>query len=137
MILTLIISNDMLKIMKQHILESKPYEACGLIIGVIKDNTAEGREVLKIKNIQKSYVEFFMDPMELYNAYLYAEKKGLEVVAVYHSHPSSTKPSALDIKNMKMNPYVWLIFNMHTLEFEGFYLDYLIEKIFPVEIKII
>lgn len=137
MILTLILSNKILKIIKQHILESKPCEACGLIIGLIKDSIAEGKEVLRIKNVQTSHIAFLMEPTELCDAYLYAEKKGLDVVAVYHSHPNSTKPSALDIRNMKLNPYVWLIFNMHMLEFEGFYMDYTTEKIFPVEIKIL
>lgn len=134
MIKKIMLTKEQINEMKKHIITNRPHEACGLIIGSIKNTTAVGEEILKMKNVRHSKVEFYMDPTELYNAYMYAEEKGKEIVSIFHSHPGGTNPSNHDLKNMRLNPYVWIIFDMYKLTYEAFYFSIEKEKIFPVEI---
>ena len=130
------IKKEMLDEIKKHVLESKPFEVCGLIIGTIRNETAISEKVIRIKNVKSSSVEFLMDPNELYKAYMLAEKLGKEVVGVYHSHPSGNNPSLHDLTNMELNPYVWVIIDMNTLSHKAFFLaeD---KSLYEVEIIII
>ncbi|MGQ4832635.1 MAG: M67 family metallopeptidase [Candidatus Asgardarchaeia archaeon] len=132
------ISQELLDEMRTHITRVSPLEACGLIIGKVVDDIAYGEIIVKIKNIQKSTVEFLMDPTELYNAYMLAEKMKKEVIAVYHSHPSGTYPSPHDLRNMELNPYVWIIFDMNDLSFRAFFLEDKEKKqLYEVEVIVI
>jgi len=74
--------------------EYAPLEACGLLAG--KDDAVEA--VLKVRNAAQSPVRFRMDPQEQYNAFEWIETNGLDLVGIYHSHPSGPEiVSATDI----------------------------------------
>ena len=80
--------------MKIHVAGQAPQEACGLLAG--KDDSVEA--VLKIRNAAQSPVRFRMDPQEQYNAFEWIEVNGLDLVGIYHSHPSGPEiASATDI----------------------------------------
>jgi proteasome lid subunit RPN8/RPN11 len=82
------------QIMQRHVAEQAPLEACGLLIG-IKDSV---ETVLKMRNADQSPVRFRMDPREQYNALLWIEDNELDLVGIYHSHPSGPETvSATDI----------------------------------------
>ncbi|MDI1471764.1 MAG: M67 family metallopeptidase [Thermodesulfovibrio sp.] len=74
---------------------SLPYEACGILAG--KNNFVT--EIYKIKNIETSSVSYFMETKEQLKAMKDIRQKGLEMIAIFHSHPfGSAYPSQKDIE---------------------------------------
>ncbi len=90
--------------------KNKPYEACGVLIGMAEGRTAFVEKALPITNSRRTRKSFELDPKEHYNAWDEAEKKGKEIVGVYHTHPvSSAYPSVWDRETMQNESSVWLI----------------------------
>ena len=80
--------------MRNHAESSSPLEACGLLAG--KDGFV--REVFLITNQAQSPVRFRMDPIEQLHAFDQMEAAGLELLGIFHSHPSGPEtPSPTDI----------------------------------------
>jgi proteasome lid subunit RPN8/RPN11 len=80
--------------MQHHVSEQIPLEACGLLAG--KGDRVEA--VLKVRNAAQSPVRFWMDPQEQYDAFMWIESNGLDLIGIYHSHPSGPETaSATDI----------------------------------------
>ena len=80
--------------MQRHINFEAPLEGCGLLGG--KNQMVE--LVLPVKNAAESQVRFKMDPRAQLRAMQQIEAEGLEVVAIFHSHPKGPSvPSATDI----------------------------------------
>lgn len=85
------IINDMLA----HAREGYPHEVCGLITG--KENLPS--MIFRMSNIDKSSVSYMMDPSEQFRAFKEIRKEGLELLAIYHSHPTSPSyPSQTDVR---------------------------------------
>ena len=94
MIKTLKMQSAHLQTMQHHVAEQAPLEACGLLVG--KQDSVEA--VLKVRNAAQSPVRFRMDPQEQYNALMWIEANELDLVGIYHSHPSGPETaSATDI----------------------------------------
>ena len=90
----LTLNRDHLEIMRQQVLSCSPQEACGLLAG--KDGWVT--EVFSIANKAQSPVRFRMDPIEQLNAFNRMEAAGLDLLGIYHSHPSGPETmSATDI----------------------------------------
>ena len=72
------------------------------------------------------------------SVYLLAEKKQLELVGVFHSHPNSTaSPSNLDKKFMKANGDIpWIIFSGINTDLRAFKLEQDMENTEEIKIKI-
>lgn len=71
-----------------------PEEACGLVGGL----DGEARAVLAITNQLHSLVRFRMDPAEQLRAFQSLESAGLELIAIFHSHPNGPPtPSPTDV----------------------------------------
>jgi [CysO sulfur-carrier protein]-S-L-cysteine hydrolase len=80
--------------MQRHINFEAPLEGCGLLGG--KNQAVE--LVLPVKNAAESRVRFKMDPRAQLRAMQQIEAEGLEVVAIFHSHPrGQSVPSSTDI----------------------------------------
>jgi proteasome lid subunit RPN8/RPN11 len=80
--------------MQRHINVEAPLEACGLLGG--KNGVAE--LILPVKNAAGSRVRFRMDPKAQLRAIEQIESEGLEIVAIFHSHPKGPSvPSPTDI----------------------------------------
>ncbi|CUX77663.1 Mov34/MPN/PAD-1 family protein [Thermococcus chitonophagus] len=110
---------------------SSPVEICGFLLG--RGN--EVSEVVFIKNRLDSPVEFEMEPEEMLRALEYAENRGLEILAIFHSHLSCLPtPSGKDLRGMNLWPVVWLIVNS-----SGKYKAWKLEngKVVEVEVKIV
>ncbi|MCS5551868.1 MAG: Mov34/MPN/PAD-1 family protein, partial [SAR324 cluster bacterium] len=77
-------------------------------------------------------------PEELLQGYQLAEKKQLELVGVFHSHPNSTaSPSNLDKKFMKANGDIpWIIFSGINTDLRAFKLEQDMENTEEIKIKI-
>lgn len=92
--------------MQGEVSERAPEEACGLIAG--RDNIAW--EVIPVRNALHSPVRYRMDPQEQLNAFNRIEELGLEIIAIYHSHPSGpAHPSPSDIAEAFYPDAVYLI----------------------------
>lgn len=76
--------------------------------------------ILPMRNIDESPVSFSIDPAELLNAYNLADGKGMEVTAIFHSHPAKASPSSTDIKYMEINPVIWIIYSTTQNELRAF-----------------
>lgn len=70
--------------MHQHVSSQAPLEACGLLAG--KGDSVES--VLSVHNADKSPIRFRMEAQEQYQAFEWIDAEGLELVGIFHSHPS-------------------------------------------------
>lgn len=71
-----------------------PEEACGLVAG----RAGRSMEVIPVTNILRSPVRYRMAPQEQLEAFERIEARGLELLAIYHSHPHGPDhPSNTDI----------------------------------------
>jgi [CysO sulfur-carrier protein]-S-L-cysteine hydrolase len=80
-------------------LAESPLECCGLLAGVIReDDTGEVQLRYPLLNALHSPVEFESEPASLLSAWNDIRRQGLEVLAIYHSHPMSEPiPSRKDL----------------------------------------
>lgn len=76
-------------------IEVNPEEACGILAG--KDGTV--RKVYRMTNSEGSQITYRIDPGEQFRTMKEMRQEGLDMVAIYHSHPASPAyPSATDVK---------------------------------------
>jgi proteasome lid subunit RPN8/RPN11 len=80
--------------MLDHVRACLPEEACGILGG--RDGRVSQQRA--IENAAHSPVRFRMQPRAQVEALLDLEAQGLELLAIYHSHPSGPPtPSAADL----------------------------------------
>lgn len=101
--------------------EDLPNESCCLLLGRIVNDNEYCVELVKImENKRRSEYSFQMDPDELKEAYQWASNNSLDVVGVYHSHLDGSTPSSTDLIFMKLNPVIWLIYEVSGSRFRAF-----------------
>jgi [CysO sulfur-carrier protein]-S-L-cysteine hydrolase len=101
--------------------EDLPNESCCLLLGRIVNDNEYCVELVKImENKTRSEYSFQMDPDELKEAYQWASNNSLDVVGVYHSHLDGSTPSSTDLIFMKLNPVIWLIYEISGSRFRAF-----------------
>lgn len=81
---SLTLTNEQLQKMISHIRSHAPLEACGLLAG--RDSKVES--VLEVTNQAQSTIRFVMDPIEQLNAFEWIESNGLDLIGIFHSHPT-------------------------------------------------
>ena len=85
-------------------------EKVGMLLGEVLEDSAIVRLMYWVKNVKSSPVEFEADPWQVVQAHEVASKHGLEVIAVFHTHPSCPAvPSQLDLRGMRLWPVLWVI----------------------------
>jgi [CysO sulfur-carrier protein]-S-L-cysteine hydrolase len=99
--------------------DALPNECCAFLLGGHNDD-GKVAIILRMRNIDESPVSFSIDPAELLNAYTLADTKGMEITAIFHSHPAKASPSSTDIKYMQINPVAWLIYSTTENEIRAF-----------------
>lgn len=102
--------------------ESLPLECCAFLLGS-GENDFLVHEILPMKNVDESKFSFSIEPEQLMYAYGLAEKKKLQIVGIFHSHPSKPVPSLTDVRFMEINPVVWLIYSTITNQLKGYIYD--------------
>ncbi len=85
--------------MRAHVETITPLEACGLLAG--KNDSVE--KVFLITNQAQSPVRFRMDPTEQLNALDWIDSNGLELLAIFHSHPAG--PETVSVTDIKEAAY--------------------------------
>jgi [CysO sulfur-carrier protein]-S-L-cysteine hydrolase len=81
---------DLIKYVDQHL----PLEACGVLAG----KEARAVKMIGVLNQAQSPVRFVMDPYEQLHAFDWIDSHGLDLVGIFHSHPTGPETaSATDI----------------------------------------
>ena len=86
--------------MLNHAVAELPNECCGLLAGQILEPGPIGRvlQVYALVNAKASPTEYESEPRSMFQAVRDIEKMGWEILAVYHSHPTSDPvPSRKDV----------------------------------------
>lgn len=92
--------------MHKHVRSCLPNEACGLLAG-IRNHV---HWVIPVVNVEMSSIRFRMDPHEQVAAMMRIEEKGMELMGIYHSHPSGPQnPSETDIDQLAYPDAAYLI----------------------------
>ena len=120
----------------QHSEKAGLSESCAMLLGTHNDQQWNVKEVLLTRNSHNnSETSFIISPEELLQGHRLAEKKQLELVGIFHSHPiSSATPSNTDKKYMKVNDGIpWIIFSGLNTDLKAFMLD---EDMEEIKIKI-
>jgi len=103
-------------IVDQIISEAKdkaPVEACGILAG----RGGRVTESYRMSNTDNSSVHFMMAPAEQFAVAKDIREKGLEMVAIYHSHPATpARPSAEDIRLALTEDVTYMIVSLQDAE---------------------
>ena len=98
--------------MIRHASAGHPNEACGMLLGRIVGDTYAVLKAALTPNQMRSPVRFAIPDEDIIQAYRTAAKDGMDVVGVYHSHPTSPAiPSGTDAIYMELNPGAWVIYS--------------------------
>jgi [CysO sulfur-carrier protein]-S-L-cysteine hydrolase len=119
----LIVTTKQIEDLKKYSLFHKPFEACSLLFGSVRDHFYIVRESYHVKNLNRSINSFKMAGADLMAAYQYSLRRNLDVIGVFHSHMLGTKPSKEDLIYMEINPVVWLIYSISDYKFGAYILD--------------
>ena len=94
---TLHISRALLDAVIAHARAEVPNECCGLLAG---SNDGRATRQFPIRNDLASPTEYLTNARDLLDAMKAARAEGIEVLAIYHSHPTSEPiPSKTDLAN--------------------------------------
>ncbi|WP_157912958.1 Mov34/MPN/PAD-1 family protein [Candidatus Promineifilum breve] len=86
-----------------------PEEACGLLAG----RDGQATRFYPVENMRHSPVAYDMEPRALVQAILAIEAEELELLAIYHSHPSGPAwPSTTDIAQAYYPEQAYLILSL-------------------------
>uniref|UniRef100_A0A7C4PNI5 M67 family peptidase n=1 Tax=Anaerolinea thermolimosa TaxID=229919 RepID=A0A7C4PNI5_9CHLR len=119
--------------MINHATQTLPEEACGLIGGV----AGEARLVIPVTNSLHSAVRFRMEPHEQLRAFQRFETEGLELLAIYHSHPTGPPaPSETDRAEFSYPGVAYVILSgaPSGWQWNAFQLDH--ERVTPCNVEI-
>ena len=103
--------------------QSLPAEACGLMIGKKSDHVVICDHIVPTANMDRSPVSFTIAPEELLKGYRHADKVGMALVGIYHSHPARAAPSLTDKGFMKWSAPIWLIVSSLDWDYAAYRLD--------------
>jgi len=91
----IIIPRRLWQSMREQVSREAPLESCGLVAG--RKGLAE--KIYPVKNMLASPARFRMEPHEQLRAFEAIEDSGLDLLAIYHSHPTGpATPSETDIQ---------------------------------------
>ena len=94
-----------------------PNQAFAFLIGRVEGDVIKVVKIVKPDRFEASTSYFKVDPIAAYKVFMDADREGLDVVGIFHTHHGSSVPSGMDLYYMKSNPCVWLIVAMPSLAF--------------------
>jgi proteasome lid subunit RPN8/RPN11 len=95
--------------MVAHCLREAPLECCGILGGV----TSRVSSIHPLRNIAASETRYDADPQDLITAWVWLRENGLEIAAIYHSHPRwAAVPSATDLRENHYGPVPRIIVSL-------------------------
>ena len=126
-------------LLQEHAIKYGSNESCAMLLGIHNDEEWNVKEVFLTRNAHNdSETSFIITPEELLHGYQLAEKKQLELVGIFHSHPNTAaSPSNFDKKFMKINGDVpWIIFSGLDADLKAFMLEENMEDEKEIKIKV-
>ena len=123
----LIIHHDHLNQLRKLAIGSLPNESCAILIGEKSETKNIVKYILQLNNSAQSSTAFIIDSDELFSAYKKAKLMNLNVISIFHSHPSNPFPSETDKIYMYLNPVIWIIYSTYSNSFKSFMIDSLYE----------
>lgn len=90
---------------------AKRQEVCGFLFGTTGGTTAHAKSAREANNILSSPERFAIGGSD-YRAAIQEGEPQSGLLAVYHSHAGSAKPSRHDRLSMRDFPYLWLILGL-------------------------
>jgi proteasome lid subunit RPN8/RPN11 len=104
--------------MLDHLLSCLPAEGCGMLGGRPGERICQA--VLPVPNQLRSPVRFRMDPSAQLKAFYELEALGLELLAVFHSHPTGPDhPSPTDLGEFAYPGVLYLIWSPAPFDPQG------------------
>jgi len=101
-------------IFQQMVAQAKalaPIEACGILAG----SNGKVEKLYKMTNVDNSRIHFTMDPKEQFTTVKDIRSAGLEMLAIYHSHPETpARLSAVDIRLALTPDVVYVIVSLQS-----------------------
>ena len=119
----ILLNNSHLNALTKLAISSLPNESCAILLGKRTDTKSIVKSILPMNNSLHSSVAFNINPDDLYNAYNTARLLELDVISIFHSHPSKLLPSKTDQIFMVLNPVIWLIYSISLNNFKAFIFD--------------
>ena len=96
---TLAVPDLLLEEVIAHAREDAPLECCGLLAGHIRDGVGIVTSRFAIENELRSPTDYLTNARGMFFAFRHMRERGLELLAIYHSHPTSAPiPSRRDIE---------------------------------------
>ena len=103
--------------MLAHARAELPAECCGLLAGTIEAGAGRVRQHLPLVNALTSPTEYESEPRSMFTAHKAMRAAGTDILAVYHSHPTSDPvPSRRDRERSYDDQVVNLIIGLGRAE---------------------
>ena len=97
----------------EHARRQWPLECCGILAG--EENTV--KRSFEMTNSEQSAVRYSMAPHDQLRAYDEMDREGMEMVAIYHSHPHTIPfPSETDVELAVLPELVSIIVSLKQKE---------------------
>jgi proteasome lid subunit RPN8/RPN11 len=113
----LVIPRPIFEAMLAHARAALPAECCGLLAGTIAEGVSQVAQHLPLVNRLSSPTEYESDPRSMLAAHRAMRAAGTDVLAVYHSHPTSDPvPSRRDRERNYGEQIVNLIIGLRAAE---------------------
>ena len=94
-----------------------PNECCGLLAGHVEGEVGRVEAHYPLANAAASPIEYLSDPQSMFDAVRAMRKRGIDILAVYHSHPTSEPiPSRKDCERNFSEEVVNLIVSLEKGE---------------------
>ena len=94
-----------------------PNECCGLLAGLLEQPAARVTRRYPLVNAAASPKEYTSDPRSMFEAVRDMHRHGLEILAIYHSHPTSEPvPSRTDLERNYSADVMSLIISLASSE---------------------
>jgi proteasome lid subunit RPN8/RPN11 len=120
----IILTQSQKQVLSNHAESESPNESCAILFGKDKKEENKVEKVFLTKNIEQSPVNFTISAEQRLEADRMERELNLKIIGIFHSHPDSRAyPSNTDIKFMKLNPVVWIIFSGVSKEFRAYFLE--------------
>lgn len=118
----LMMPNNIFEQILQQAKSESPIEACGILAG----RNGQVERLYKMTNADKSSNHFMMAPKEQFKVVKDIRAAGLEMLAIYHSHPETpARPSAEDIRLALTPRVIYVIVSLQNTEpaIKGFLIE--------------
>ncbi|HSD04681.1 MAG TPA: M67 family metallopeptidase [Nitrosopumilaceae archaeon] len=126
----IVLSQHQIDILVKHARDNSPNESCAILFGKVENDHFAVKDIFLTKNTENSPVNFTISNDELIKGYDEAEKRNLDVVGIFHSHPNSeAHPSPTDKKYMEINPVPWVIFSNQSEQFRAYVFESTIKSL--------